>query len=205
MWFVCISFIPWRAGRGTTQQREFLFTKLGGKKIVMASTLLPLCVTALYIYDAKRAECKADWSESCTHQMSDSPRPYRPLFVGGVSFVSRIFIAPSVLFFSTYTHGGVLFPTPYCAILLKNNIIPACNLRHISFCHTHCRYARTVISNLLACRHRVNKNLPTGFKNHTNARFLLCVWCVCVLTKPGFFHSHQNFHVRIVNICVNII
>lgn len=143
MWFVCISFISWRAGRGTTEQREFLFTKLGGKKSLWhRHCSLCVCDCVVRIYDAKRAECKADWSESCTHQMSDSPRPY----IGGRCLwaefpLSLAFLLCPRCFFSAYTHGGVLFPTMYCAILLKNNIIPACNLRHISFCHTHCRYA----------------------------------------------------------------
>lgn len=65
---------------------------------------------AAAIYDAKRAEMQKQTDLNRVHTSeSDSPRAacyaYRRLFVGGVSFVSRFFIVPLVLFFSVYTWG----------------------------------------------------------------------------------------------------
>lgn len=103
------------------EQREFLFTELGGKKSLWHR--LPLCVMR-YIYDAKGLKCKADWSESCTHQRVIHPGRVMCVSaaVSGRSFLcSLAFLLCPWCFFSAYTHGGVLFPTPCCAILLKNN------------------------------------------------------------------------------------
>jgi hypothetical protein len=118
------------AGRGTRwwSRENFYSPNLGVKnRYGIGSVYISLSCDAGCGY----LWCKKGWNAKQTDlnrahtSESDSPRAacyaYRRLFVGGVSFVSRFFIVPLVLFFSAYTHGGVLFPTPCCAILLKNN------------------------------------------------------------------------------------